>query len=45
MEEIIGMYPNDMIWITGDINLPHVDWENNVVQQYSYSVLPLYDIF
>ena len=44
MEEVIEMYPNDMIWITGDINLPHVDWENNTVQNSSYPV-PLYDIF
>ena len=36
MEEVIGMYPNDMIWITGDVNLPHVGWESNVVQHYSY---------
>ena len=44
MEEVIEKYPRDMIWITGDINLPYVDWENNIVQSSSYPVL-LYDIF
>ena len=36
MEEVIETYPNDMIWITGGINFSHVDWENSVVQHYSY---------
>ena len=38
MEEVIEKYPRDMVWITGDINLPHVDWENNIVQSSSYPV-------
>ena len=38
MEEVIGIYPIEMIWIPGEVNLPHVDWENSAVQSSSYPV-------
>ena len=44
LESLILSHPNSMIWITGDLNLPIVDWSNNTVTTASYST-PLYTTF
>ena len=36
MEYTINDYPNLPVWIAGDLNLPNIDWETNVVKNNSY---------
>ena len=44
LEEIIVKLPKSVIWIAGDINLPNVDWKNNVIHEATYPI-PLYSTF
>jgi len=43
IEEIYCTYTNAVIWITGDVNLPNVDWVNNTVTRPTYS-LEIYNL-
>ena len=36
MENYTLLYKNAIIWITGDVNLPNIDWVNNVISHFSY---------
>ena len=44
LEEIILEFPKSIIWIAGDINLPNVDWKNNLIHGSAYPI-PLYSTF
>ena len=44
LEEIIEKLPKSVIWIAGDINLPNVDWKNNVIHGAIYPI-SLYSTF
>jgi len=44
IEELYIRYKNAIIWITGDANLPHIDWANNLVTHASYS-REIYNLF
>ena len=35
---IIIRYNNPIIWLTGDLNLPYIDWSNNIVNGNHYSL-------
>ena len=36
IEELHIRHKNAIIWITGDANLPHIDWPNNLVSHSAY---------
>ena len=37
LEECLGKIPGDAhVWVTGDFNLPHIDWDSNSVRPYAY---------
>ena len=44
IEYVISKYPNLPVWITGDLNLPNIDWENHVVKDNS-NLISLCNIF
>ena len=38
LENIIQSYPNAIIWIAGDVNLPAIDWQNNTIISTRYNL-------
>ena len=38
LEEITLSHPNSAIWITGDFNLPDINWTNLTIDQYNYPI-------
>jgi len=38
LESIKSSHPNSAIWISGDINLPDINWEDNCVDGHQYSL-------
>ena len=38
LESIKKSHPNSAIWISGDINLPDINWSDNFVHGHSYSL-------
>ena len=37
LDKMYVTYKIAVIWITGDLNLPNVDWVNNTVSSYLFS--------
>ena len=38
LESIRHSYPDSVLWITGDVNLPGIDWINNTINSHQYSL-------